>query len=136
MSIFWWILLLVLFSLPSLLGKKDKRGNAGRKTVVSGENAPDSTVHTDMADAFEEIKRQVFGQGYVPQRETQVPKQEQFLYNEYNPAQMQEETKQSKTTPSPVFAKPEPDVEQGSGCNFDLRQAVIQSVILENPYLN
>ena len=133
MSTFLWILLLVLFSLPSLLGKKDKRGNAKRKTVVSGENAPDSTVYTDTTDAFEEIKRQVFGQGYVPQQETQAPRQEQFLYNEYNPAEMQE-TEQPK--PSPVFVHPEPVVEQGSGYSFDLRQAVIQSVILENPYIN
>jgi hypothetical protein len=134
MSTFLWILLLVLFSLPSLLGKKDKRGNAKRKTVVSGENAPDSTVYTDTADALEEIKRQVFGQGYVPQQETQAPRQEQFLYNEYNPAEMQEETKQPKS--SPVFVQPEPVVEQGSDYSFDLRQAVIQSVILENPYVN
>ena len=124
---------MVLFSLPSLLGKKDKRGNAKRKTVVSGENAPDSTVYTDTADALEEIKRQVFGQGYVPQQETQAPRQEQFLYNEYNPAEMQE-TEQPKS--SPVFVQPEPVVEQGSGYSFDLRQAVIQSVILENPYIN
>ena len=124
----------VLFSLPSLLGKKDKRGNAKQKTVVSGENAPDSTVFTDMPDAFEEIKRQVFGQEYVPQQETQAPKQEQFLYNEYNPAQMQEEKEQPK--PSPVFAKAEPVVEPGYSYSFDLRQAVIHSVILENPYIN
>jgi hypothetical protein len=124
----------VLFSLPSLLGKKSKKGNAGQKTVVSGENTPETAVYADDEDTIEEIKRRVFGQSFDIQPKSASSRQEQFLYNEYNPEQMQEENKQPKA--SPVFVKPEPVVEQGCSYSFDLRQAVIQSVILENPYIN
>jgi len=133
MSTFWLILLAVLFSLPSLLGKKSKKGNAGRKTVVSGENAPESTVYTDTEDPLEEIKRQVFGQNFDSQPKSAAPQQEQFLYNEYNP--QSETPKNSKPKPAPVVLQSEPENEQGCGFRFNLRDAVIQNVILENPYI-
>lgn len=133
MSTFWLILLAVLFSLPSLLGKKSKKGNAGRKTVVSGENAPETAVYTDDEDALEEIKRRVFGQRFDSQPESAVRQPEQFLYNEYN---SQSETQEIvKPKPDPVVLQSEPESEQGSGFRFNLRDAVIQNVILENPYI-
>ena len=133
MSTFWLILLAVLFSLPSLLGKKSKKGNAGRKTVVSGENAPETAVYTDTEDPLEEIKRQVFGQNFDYQPESDARQPEQFLYNEYNP--QSETPKTSKPKPTPVVLQSEPENEQGCGFCFNLRDAVIQNVILENPYI-
>lgn len=133
MSTFWLILLAVLFSLPSLLGKKGKKGNAGHRTVVSGENAPDTTVYADDEGPLEEIKRQIFGQSIDSQRKSTVRQPEQFLYNEYNP--QSETPKEAKPKPSPVVLQSEPESEQGSGFRFNLRDAVVQNVILENPYI-
>ena len=123
----------MLFSLPSLLGKNGKKGNAGHRTVVSGENAPETAVYTDTEDPLEEIKRRVFGQSVDSQPESPARQPEQFLYNEYNP--QSETPKEAKPEPSPVALQSEPDCEQGCGFRFNLRDAVIQNVILENPYI-
>ena len=133
MSTFWLILLAVLFSLPSLLGKKSKKGNVARKTVVSGENIPETAVYADDEDALEEIKRQVFGQSFDSQQESAAHQLEQFLYDEYNP--QSEKQEDVKPTPDSVMMQSEPDYEQGCVFSFNLRDAVIQNVILENPYI-
>ena len=134
MSTFWLILLAVLFSLPSLLGKKGKKSNVGRRTVVSGENVPDTTVYADDEDPLEEIKRQVFGQGFDSQSESTVHQPEQFLYNEYDP-QGEQTTEEKHSAESMAQVQTELNLEPEIPFSFNLREAVVQSVILENPYI-
>lgn len=132
MSIFWWILLIVLFSLPSLLGKKVKQDSRGAKHVFSEESTSDDDDFTELKDVMEELKRQFPGRSAeAAQPEAATPEQKQFLYEEYNP-NASEQPKAEATKPEPVVLQNEAEAE--NTINFNLREAVIQSVIIENPY--
>ncbi|MBR0072717.1 MAG: hypothetical protein IJP95_02665 [Bacteroidales bacterium] len=135
MSNILWILLLVLFSLPSLLGKKDKRGNRGHKPVVSSDETPQAGHFTDVEQAVGDFKRHILGQDYKKTEPVfSAPKQEQFLYEEYDSNSPEKETE--KTAQELESLRPEPESENGTFVGFNLRDAVVQSVILENHYIN
>lgn len=123
---------MVLFSLPSLLGKKKKQGNAGHRAGESGGNTPDSTVYTDIEETLE----RVFGKEATPQPQQTQRKapREQFLYNEYNPQdiEVEPERKVAEKPVSPVVQTPE---EPRADLDFNLPDAVIYSIVLENPYI-
>ncbi len=133
MSIFWWILLFVLFSLPSLLGKKGKQGSRGAKHVFSEEETSENDDFTELEDVMGELKRQFAGRNdeAIPQPEAATPEHQQFLYEEYNPNTAEQPNDEA---PHPEPVTPQSESETENTIKFNLREAVIQSVILENPY--
>ncbi len=138
MSNFLWILLLVLFSLPSLLGKKEKNGRRERKVAESDKKTSGSTVYTDIEETLHEILgKKMFSSAEEEVREfdkkTTVREREQFLYNEYNPKIVEEEPK--KQEPVAETAILQSDIEDTRKVEFNLREAVVYSVVLENPYI-
>ena len=133
MSKFLWIILLVLFSLPSLLGKKDKRGKVHQKHVESEPYESDSADDTNI----EKTLRRVFGQEVFADTQKPRPTQarEQFLYNEYNPEEVEEEPLHEATV-QPATSPLREQEDPATSTNFNIRDAVIYSVILENPYID
>ena len=135
MSNILWILLLVLFSLPTLFGKKEKRGSRGHKPVVSSDETPQAGHFTDVEQAVGDFKRHIHGQDYKKTEPVfSAPKKGQFLYEEYDFNSPEKVTEKTSQEPEVLRAEPKPEFETIVG--FNLRDAVVQSVILENHYIN